>query len=467
MHTIENVEICTAGMDWHASTGVHAITLENIADAVKAANEDPHIQVPRGKLGHYSDLNAGLPMWDPFAAVGDAAPAFGRFINLRTANDGAVLIGDAVDVPDWINASSYPSRSMESVPDVVTPGGKRYSMVVTAVAWLGEPLPAVQDVEDLVSLLADGPSALTHPKEEMPVPNPAAASVSTSAIRDRFNYEWAPANDHYWWWVRDLRVDPDELIVDDDEGGLWSVPYSTDGEDTVTFGEPVRVRETFTPVGTAAAAARVAAAVRTVASFGRPSKQDPPPAAASADEPTTKEDAVPEHVKQFLVAQGIDPDAATEAQITAATMFAKEPAPADTDVDTEPAAAVEEPAEPEAEAEVEIDTVAVSREVWEKTQSDIARLLKNEEDRELIAATKRRDAYADSYVQTGRITPAERALARANLDINEEKTHAAYSAMPASRVPVNVPTAATSATTDEEALLAASRARMGFTPKEA
>jgi hypothetical protein len=91
----------------------------------------------------------------------------------------------------------------------------------------------------------------------MPAP---AASVDVATVRQRFNFDWAMSEpvdglDTYWWWARSVRVDPDEIIADDDEGGLWSIPFSTDGEDGVTFGTPVRVRETFVPVAEPAAAA--------------------------------------------------------------------------------------------------------------------------------------------------------------------------------------------------------------------
>jgi hypothetical protein len=274
--TIEAVEICTAGMDWPASTGPSSITLEHIADAVIAANDDPHIRVPRGKLGHTSQVNGALQSadWDPFAQIGDAAPAFGRFVNFRTANDGAVLLADAVDVPDWINASTFPSRSMEAVFGVTTEGGRQYSMVVTDVAWLGAKLPAVSDVEDLVALVREGPAALS--KEKMPMA--VNASVSATTVRERFNEAaWqgdyvAEGHDTTWWWARDVRVDPDELIVDDDEGHLFSVPFQTDGEDAVTFGDPTPVRETYIPVAASAAPSEATApdTQRVAATFSRP-----------------------------------------------------------------------------------------------------------------------------------------------------------------------------------------------------
>ncbi len=326
---LRGVELLTAGMEWPAMTGPVTITLEHIADAIVACNEDPHIQPPRIKLGHTSAINGEHPDHDPFAALGDAEPAFGVFGNLASTNDGAVLVGDADRVLTWLAMSApatYPNRSSEATWeiagadfDVQTAGGKRYSMVVTAVSLLGVVIPAVSDLEDLSTLIMNGPASLAAPAAAQ---DDAVLSVSTSVIRERFNYAWAMDPDNgaeqntYWWWARDLRVDPDEVIADDDEGNLWSVPYSTDGEDEVTFGEPVRVRETFVPV----------AATR-AASFARPSKPQRPLVAAgttpaATERPNPSEGVtVDENVREFLVGQGHDPEQATAEQITAAETY--------------------------------------------------------------------------------------------------------------------------------------------------
>lgn len=477
---LKGVELMTAGMEWNASTGPVTITREHIADAIVACNHDPHIQPPRIKLGHGSPLNGDHPNHDPFAAIGDAEPAFGIFDNLASNNDGAVLIGDADNVLTWLALSApatYPNRSSEATWqvaaadfDVQTAGGKRYQMVVTAVSLLGVYIPAISDLEDLSTLIMSGPSAL-------PASQPAVAaaaspgtqlSVSTSVVRERFNFEWAMDADNgveqntYWWWARDIRVDDDEVIADDDEGGLWSVPYSTDGADAVTFGEPTRVRETFVPVAAAAQ----------VATFARPSKPSSVQAAsttAATERPNTEgAEHMGDPVREFLVGQGHDPDTATEAQVTAAEAFvAAFPAA--------PAAEVVEPATPEtpatpatpvAEAPVEpVDprvpiaaaaaavaaaaapqasslTMPVDRATFEAMQSEVAlgRQERRGRERETLSAT------TTAAVLDGRIASSVREAWLSAIDPGDDPTpveiarakaeQTALAALPAGRIPL-------------------------------
>jgi hypothetical protein len=322
--TIEGVELATVGMDWPVSAGEGTFTFENLADAVTAANDDPHIRVPRGKLGHQSDLNGELRVVSPFEALGDAEPAFGLYVNLRLANDDAAVVADWVEVPEWLAIaapSAFPSRSIEAARDVETEGGKRYSMVITAVSCLGARLPAVTDLDDLQRFMVEGPDlnavAATHTPEEGRMPESTAASIDVGTIRQRFNWEWTVDNDSdldtYWWWARSVRVDPLEIIADDDEGNLFLIPVSTDGKDEVTFGEPVPVREEFVPV--AATATSVVANFRDrkeqkvlASNLERPDK--PAPKTAASVQPDNEEDTMdPKQIRESL---GLAEDATDE-----------------------------------------------------------------------------------------------------------------------------------------------------------
>jgi len=476
------VELMTAGMEWPAMSGPVTITMEHIADAIVAANDDPHIQVPRIKLGHTSTLNGDVPDFDPFAAIGDAEPAFGQFHNLAAKNDGAVLVGDATNILTWLAETApaaYPNRSSEATWqvaavdfDVQTPGGKRYSMVVTAVSLLGVYIPAIADLEDLQTLLVSGPAALAA-REEPDVPAgqpaaPAALSVSTDVVWTRFNFDWAMAEDNgaeqdtYWWWARDIRLDPNEVIADDEQGSLWSVPFSTDGEDEVTFGSPVQVRQTFVPL---------AASQRLVASFARPSKPPRQPAAAAAGanaadaRPEPEGVTMDESVRDVLAGMGLDPDAASDEQIQAATVLAQaqaetpgDPAPegdppAEPDPDDEPAddpagepAGDREPAGAAARAAAAPAsslTVAVDRARFEEMEREVS--LARQERR----ANERRqlDAAASAAVLDGRIAPSVREAWRTEIDPGDapdaaslaraQAAQAALAALPAGRVPLD------------------------------
>jgi hypothetical protein len=162
--TVPDVELITAGMDWPAQPVDVTITLEHLVDAMVAANDDPHIRSPRVKLGHArlqpdQDGLRELGDHDPFW---DGAPIFGTVKRLRLTNDGAKLVGDLVEVPDWLAEaipSAWPARSCEWVWDVETEGGKRYTLVLTAVSLLGERQHAIKDLADVQRLITTGTTA--------------------------------------------------------------------------------------------------------------------------------------------------------------------------------------------------------------------------------------------------------------------------------------------------------------------
>jgi len=307
--TIPDVELCSAGMDWPSAGGPVTLTLEHIADCVRAG-EDTLITPPRLKIGHTDPRFADPddPGHDPFY---DGEPAYGSIANMRTTNDGATAVGDYIYVPKWLAdgmPAFYPSRSIEGAYsivdgpggdliarwDVETPGGKHYSFVLTACALLGVQAPAVKDLEDLQFRLEEGggvivtgdpdvggvPIAvsmgdvqkmtLTQPPAAVVALAGAAGAVTLEADVDRVIdvfYSDFCVDDRYWWWARAVRVDPNVIIADDDEGSLWRVPINTDADQNITFGEPERVIQTFQPAPEAAAV--LAAAAQTAPKAGR------------------------------------------------------------------------------------------------------------------------------------------------------------------------------------------------------
>jgi hypothetical protein len=414
--TVEGVEIATVGMEWHASSGDHSVTFENLADAVVAANEDPHIVVPRVKIGHTSEVNGELSVVNPFAALEDAEPAFGRYVNLRLTNDGATLIGDWVEGPEWLvdaAPSAYPGRSMEARTDVVTEGGKRYSMVIVAVSLLGPIEPAIKDLEDLERFLIEGPenvtTAATRPEEER-MSEQVDASVSAATIRERFNFDWATSEpidgiDTYWWWARDVRIDPNEVIADDDEGNCWSIPFETDGKDEITFGEPVKVREEFVPI--TASATSVVANFRErkgqqvlASNLERPDKPAPKPAASAQPEEETMPEIDLDKLRERL---GL-PDDATEEQINEA--LAKEP--------ETPEAPEGEPTEtPETEETTDQPVAAsVDPEALEQIKAEAA----DGRTARVTQLSAERTKIIETAVGNGKFPPSSAAAYRAQLD---------------------------------------------------
>lgn len=93
---------------------------------------------------------------------------------------------------------------------------------------------------------------------------PVAAQANLDDVRRQY-YDTLEAG-QFWWWIRAMYIDPNELIVDDDEGGLYRVPFSAKG-DEVTFSDPIPVKIQYVdqPATTEAAAsslAEMAAAIR-------------------------------------------------------------------------------------------------------------------------------------------------------------------------------------------------------------
>lgn len=279
--TIPNVEIASVGMKWPTASGPITVRMDHLADAARAANDDPLILPPRLKIGHedprFNSDEARAKDHDPFAADFDGEPAVGVVRNLRLTNDGAVLVGDFTEVPRWLAEalpSAYPSRSMEgsyAVKDgpagepigtweVETEGGNRYSLVVTAVSLLGLERPAIRDLEDLRRFLVAGEGVVISgqkPKDEgVPASarTGAVARASVDKVIDDFCFSWA-TGDRSYWWPRELWTDPNEVLADDNEGSLFRIPFTSGEDQSVTFGEPIRVLQTFTDAGPALASA--------------------------------------------------------------------------------------------------------------------------------------------------------------------------------------------------------------------
>jgi hypothetical protein len=71
-----------------------------------------------------------------------------------------------------------------------------------------------------------------------------------------------PANPEgmYWWWPRAAWVDPNQLIVDADDGTLRRVQFTSNDRQEITFDQPVEVLEQFVDLPAATRAAVLAAA---------------------------------------------------------------------------------------------------------------------------------------------------------------------------------------------------------------
>ena len=92
----------------------------------------------------------------PPAKIGhdDYGPAVGYLENVRVS--GTKLLADVKHVPrrfaELVNARAYHGRSVELSRVTSQRTGKRYPLVVSALAWLGDRLPAVRTLDDVHSL---------------------------------------------------------------------------------------------------------------------------------------------------------------------------------------------------------------------------------------------------------------------------------------------------------------------------
>jgi hypothetical protein len=287
-------------------------------------------------------------------------------------------------------------------------------------------------------------------------PAPAVASIDVATISHRFNWEWAmdPDNgaseDTYWWWARSIRVDPNEVIADDGEGNLWSVPFITDGEDAVTFGEPIRVRETYVPVAAADGATATAVVQRrrqrvAAAALDQPAKPDPTTAtAATTPEEEAQSDMTDEQRRALALSLGLSEDA-SETDIHEAAAARAQADPPD-----EPETPVEQP-----EAEVETTEVETPEPVAAslRTVLGLPGTATEAQIRERVAeldagaragaearATQlrsERDQLVDAAVRDGRIAPSVRDAWRQALDARPDEEAAALAALPTDRIPVS------------------------------
>lgn len=360
--TIPNVELLEVGEDWETSTGTFTWDVADLQAAIES-QADPGIRTPIVKLGHT----------DPRF---DGQPSIGRIENLRTTNNGQTLVGDLVGVPVWlakVMGSAFPRRSIEGWMEFTSRTGNTWPFVLTGVALLGAAYPAIDTLEDIKAIWGEDPPTLVPasdvpeviasaatprgtrivavrrddvptwrnvrahdnggtPAEEgagtVPQPQPVAAGTSVDDIR-RAYYESLDQN-QFWWWIREVRVDPPELIVDDDEGGLYRVTYSI-ANDEVTFSDPQKVKIEYIDV-TASAGFRVAAKWGTPEESGRRKRPDGEgsPATPAVSATITTPEREEKDVKlsdDALRALGLDPATATEDEINAAIVARTTPDP--------------------------------------------------------------------------------------------------------------------------------------------
>lgn len=230
-------EIIQTGIEYPLSSGPATFTVDDLADAVEA-QDDPAIKAPRLRLGH-----EGLddPAWD-------GEPAIGTLGNLRLSQEGHLILGDYMGIPEWLAKvlpSAYPACSIDGQVGVSTNTGHEWRLVITDLALLGVRWPGVSTLEDIKALYSTtGPDNVTiYATEEEVMAGTATVTARTDVDDVRRQFYNQLESGQYWWWVRSQYYDPDELIVEDEESGeLYRVPFTTTEEGECSFSDPVAVR---------------------------------------------------------------------------------------------------------------------------------------------------------------------------------------------------------------------------------
>jgi hypothetical protein len=395
---VENVELVETGT-WPASTGPFTCTSSHISSAI-AAMTCPAVRRPVLKAGHGGDHGIG-------------EPALGWCDNLRASNEGQTLIADFRGMPAWLTetdehgnsvmASAYPDRSIEGERDYRCSLGHTHPFVVHAVALLGVERPAAGTLESLQELYglvtattpsSGGQVVAFTTRQEAPVPQQvSAAATSTDVIRSYYDGPGAS------WdlWVRELYIDPMELIVDNDATNeVLRIPYTVAADGTVTFGDEQVVKVTYVAARATGGPALVAFATREESRPGpAPALTAPPiPSPAPAVEPPVpqEEDTMPDTLIEGLRKQLGLADDADEATVLAANAEALAE-------QAEPPAVV--PAAPTALPD---GTVAVDTATWQET---IAAAADGREARKAQLA-EHRDRVVAAAISDGRIPPARK-----------------------------------------------------------
>jgi len=430
--TVANVPILHAGVEYPLSTGPKTFTPEDLRDAVMAANEDNSVPRPRLKLGHV-DPRFNDPQ------VFDASPSFGVATNLRLSDNGMTVYADYVGVPKWladIMPTAYPSRSVEgytNAPAFAPEGvqlesqmGKRWRFVISACSLLGVQWPGISVLEDLPQFYGEEipegvviDPALLQGGDPMKLFGKTAASVNLDDVRRAFYTDYVPGNkEANWWWIQAILMDPNELVVEDDESGqLFKLAFSSNKGD-VSFGDPQPVRIDYIPETVEAykAAASYVAATLAIgrdvaASWNTRDESVPQPDTGGSMDPNqirerlglpadATDAQVQETLRELNAASGVVPEPQVPPVAPAA-----EPTPAAEPIG-EPAAPAAEPVAPAALAASALPPGTV---LVDKAQYD-GLVAATNESRDFIAERRKekREEMVTAAMKDGRIAPASK-----------------------------------------------------------
>jgi hypothetical protein len=141
MAELHGVELARPGT-WRLSSGMREFTAAMLRDAADFYASTGGQRIPLG-FGHMDSRF-------------DGEPAFGWLSNVRYDEDetGPVLLGDLVDMDDWVAAAAptrWPHRSIEGVMGV-TFNGREFGLVLTRLALLGSTPPGIPVLKSLTDV---------------------------------------------------------------------------------------------------------------------------------------------------------------------------------------------------------------------------------------------------------------------------------------------------------------------------
>lgn len=283
--TIPNVPIIEVGT-WYPSddvgdsAGAVTWTEADLLDAI-AAMDDPGFQSPRIKLGHFD------PRFTEAGFGGDGTPAVGKAINFKLSEDRQTVLADFAGVPKWladIMPTAYPNRSVEAWHGATSAAtGRKYSVVIGAVALLGTAMPAMATLDDLPLLFStEGPelipmktAASLHHHQMASASATQVSNINVEDIRRAYYEKLGPGQQ--WWWIRSIYLNPDYLVVDDDAGKVYRVPFTAADDGTIDFGDAAEVEVVYVEKGSGATAASQPSGLGQVYAAGNRSQSRPAP----------------------------------------------------------------------------------------------------------------------------------------------------------------------------------------------
>lgn len=437
--TLEGIEILKTGIDYPASTGNVSITSEMIQEII-AMQSDPHIVPPRIKIAHADNpINDDLQALFESVNVDSTAetPALGTILNMRASDDGQTLLGDWYGLPAWLAAimeTAYPARSIEGGSWKNEANGKEYGYCLTAVSLLGVCGPGCTSLADLADLFSkDGPKVTViemdkgrSTKTRMGLKNKTLAQTNVEDIRRAFYEEFAQG-DRYWWWDRELLIDPNEFVVEDpDAGELWKLPFTIgDGEGpaAIEFGDLAPIKVEYVPRAVDEAAGKV---LMTISAQLEGSgmllavNHNPPRESERANRPKegskmriSMEVDIPGLRERLNLTEEQLPDDATEEQVQAALGNPEGgTAPLPGSSGDDPAPDPEPSPAPSTEATTAPQGTTIAPETLAQLQADAAagRAARTEQ------TTAARDAYMSQVVKDGKIPPSAKQAYRDQLE---------------------------------------------------